>query len=858
MVTFLRRILILLALTSVISAPAQVTSIALVDPNGGFFALPEEAREFSMQVVAPSHSEILTVDYVLHSGTALAGSDFASGAGKLIFQPNEQLKTFTVRVIDDPLLEGQEEFFIELTNAPPGYPIFRSVTKVTIFDDEIGYRVHDVAAREDVGLIQVPVERVGDFNFASSVDVYLEPNTAAAGVDYVNEAFTVNFAPNQTRTNIQIRIINNEVEDGARTFRVRLKNPTAGVPADLAAAAIATIEDNEFGYAFRLPPRSADLYFYEGGPEKLILERRGDYATRTVATVTAAPLSNVPNGWLFPPAQASVDFIGSEFQVEFAPGQTAAEVPLDIVNDALPETQEWIQLQYTTNVATAGLGAIRLAIRDNEFNPLPVRAFCPEASQPVVTPVLPLRDGKFLAASSDSYSTYRIHRYTAAGELDPSFTPIELNGAVGKMMEGADGKYTVWVYRWQIQENRIERYLPDGHRDESFTPKVVGQLWDFTMTSDGKVYLQDPVQRLNNDGSVDSTFAPPLVSAEFILLDAAENVYIRKYGTLSWIRLTPTGAVDPTFAREDHLLRSIHGAIFSFEGNNVHRLTSDGSEDPAFTTIRDAYVEGGPGGTLYSFRAAGSETFVDRYKADGTRDTSHMRATLDVKWWEELWGHYAMRPEGSGLVAFTVGLVNSINGTSLACANGPMAIADIQLGVSARRGAIEPGGSIFSERDGASTLAFIRTGDNSAAGKLRYEVLGRSALPGRHYITAGQGELSFAAGASRASAPITIIDNKVPEADRVLYVRILNDDGTTQSTTPITIRNEDVGIQILSQQGNVMRIAGFGGEQPRFSLMRSADLITWSFQTVLTNGVPFDIRMTNGIGFFSGQSYSGY
>jgi hypothetical protein len=858
-----RTILILFALAGILPVRAQFTSIVLSTLGGGLVStLPEESREISLQVVTPSHSEILTVDYRVYAGTAQAGADFIASTGTLTFQTNEQSKTFTVRLIDDALVEGAENFFIELTNASPAYPIFRPVTSVTIIDDEVGYISHDVTAREDVGMMQVPIERRGDFNIASSVEIYLEPDTAVPGRDYVDETFTVNFAPYQTVTNIQIAIINNSVEDGDRAFRLRLRNPTGGVPANLAASARLTIQDNELGYAFRLPPRSDDLFLYEGGPEKLILERRGNYDIRTVATVTAAPLTNVASGWLFPPAEAGVDFIGSEFQVEFAPGQTFAEVPIAIVNDVLAETREWIQLQYTTNTTTPGLGAIRLSIRDNEFNPLPVRAICPSASEQIVTPVTPLRDGKFLVASSDSYATHRIHRYTAAGELDPTFAPIELDGATGKMIEGPDGKYTISIYRYPIQDYRLERYLPTGQRDETFNPAVGGYLWDFEVASNGKVYVPDPVRRLNNDGSVDDTFAVQAFSTEYIVLDSAENVYVRNSLNLNWIRLTPAGAIDPTFSlTQGGLLRSINGSIFAvtfdFGVTKSHRLTNTGASDPTFTTIAGASVEGAPAGKLYALRAAGSEVFVELYNADGTPDPTRMRATFDIKW-EDLFGRYAMRPDGTGLVAYTVGLINSINGTSLVCGSGPWAIADIQLDIPPHRGAVEPGTNILRERDdGGNVLTFIRTGDNSSSSKLRYAVRSGSALSGQRYVIADQGEINFEPGASRAIVPITVVDNATPEADGILFVDILNDAATIQSTTPFTIRNEDVGIQILGREGNIMRIAGFGGEQPKFILMRSSDLITWDFQAVLPNGVPLDIDLTGDSRFFWGRSYTG-
>lgn len=65
------------ALINFKSARAQITSIYLSHMAGGpTTAWTEETREISFDVVTPSHSEVLTLDYRVYAGTAEAGVDF--------------------------------------------------------------------------------------------------------------------------------------------------------------------------------------------------------------------------------------------------------------------------------------------------------------------------------------------------------------------------------------------------------------------------------------------------------------------------------------------------------------------------------------------------------------------------------------------------------------------------------------------------------------------------------------------------------------------------------------------------------------------------------------------------------------
>ena len=78
-----------------------------------------------------------SVKYQAFSGPAMEGLDFTSTSGTLNFGVGESIKTFTVPIIDDTLIEGDEFFFVALSNPSPGTVIgqFNGI-QVTINDRE--------------------------------------------------------------------------------------------------------------------------------------------------------------------------------------------------------------------------------------------------------------------------------------------------------------------------------------------------------------------------------------------------------------------------------------------------------------------------------------------------------------------------------------------------------------------------------------------------------------------------------------------------------------------------------------------------------------------------------------------------
>ena len=86
--------------------------------------------------LSASSTQTVTVTYATANGTATAGSDYtAIPATTLTFTPGQTSRTVTVTVLGDTVFEGNETFFVNLTN-PVNATIADSQGQGTIVDDD--------------------------------------------------------------------------------------------------------------------------------------------------------------------------------------------------------------------------------------------------------------------------------------------------------------------------------------------------------------------------------------------------------------------------------------------------------------------------------------------------------------------------------------------------------------------------------------------------------------------------------------------------------------------------------------------------------------------------------------------------
>lgn len=100
------------------------------------YSVAEEAGAIAITVTRSGGSGgAVSVDYTTQDGTATAGADYNATSGTLSFADGELSKTFTVSLLDDALVEGDETVTLSLANPTGGANLVApSIAVLTISD----------------------------------------------------------------------------------------------------------------------------------------------------------------------------------------------------------------------------------------------------------------------------------------------------------------------------------------------------------------------------------------------------------------------------------------------------------------------------------------------------------------------------------------------------------------------------------------------------------------------------------------------------------------------------------------------------------------------------------------------------
>jgi len=309
---------------------------------------------------------------------------------------------------------------------------------------------------------------------------------------------------------------------------------------------------------------------------------------------------------------------------------------------------------------------------------------------------LPTGDGQFLVAGEFTHingqrTSQLFARINADGSPDLTFNAGHdgLSGdRVRAIARQPDGKIALvgHFYSYNSQQRlHLARVLADGSLDTTFDATGVlsfdGDARAVVALSNNQLlvagydvvsgYTRPFFRRLNNDGSVDSSFAGNAgFSSETIgfvsqlQLDADGRIYLvgsfdRYQGTAckNIVRLTADGNLDPTFSSTGltalqilTLLQRPDGKLWIAGTSTPQELAADGTPNPAFNTS-SAYVMHllSLGDTVVAL----GDLFLRRYLANGAEDTTFQTAGLGNL---RLFSGAAL-PDGSLLLAGDISLL---------------------------------------------------------------------------------------------------------------------------------------------------------------------------------------------------------
>jgi uncharacterized delta-60 repeat protein len=356
-------------------ASPTTASVFIIDNDSGFQfttatnTLPETAGQVAVNVlrVGPTNNS-MSINYATHDGTALAGTNYTATSGTLTFSPGQTLKSIQVPILDDPRVTGDLLFTIVLsTNAASAgaqlaYP---STNTVVIQDADAGlsFTNDTLIVRRDIGsaLITVVCSNpsiepvVTDSNtIPLSVQYTTVDGTGLAGVDYIATSGVLVFTNGNGTNTFNVPIINNTSVSGARTFSLKLFNPT--FPGRLVAPSneVVTIVDGTAGFKFSKSAYSANK---TDGSTIINVFRTG--LTDSVATVDFV----ATNG----SAIDGVHYFATNGTLLFTNGVTNMTFTVRLIDTPTVQPNKTVALELfnPSNSIVTAPSAATLTIRDN-------------------------------------------------------------------------------------------------------------------------------------------------------------------------------------------------------------------------------------------------------------------------------------------------------------------------------------------------------------------------------------------------------------------------------------------------------------------------------------------------------------
>ncbi len=297
----------------------------------------------------------LSVDYATSDLTATAGDDFTASSETLTFAAGVSTATIRIPLVDDSIDEPDETFSVELTN-PVNATLGVATATATIRDndDPPGVSVADATGTEGS-----TAEFVVSLDAASArtieVDYDTSSGTARESHDFTATEGTLTFAPGATRSTISVQLADDALDEPAETFTVALGSPV-GAEID-AGTATGTITDNDDEPTVSVE----DATGTEGADADFVVELSA--ASGRDVTVDYATSDGTAVG--------GSDFVSARGTLTIAAGAVGATVSVGLTDDAEDEESETFDFALTSpSNATVLDGSATGTIVDNDDSPM--------------------------------------------------------------------------------------------------------------------------------------------------------------------------------------------------------------------------------------------------------------------------------------------------------------------------------------------------------------------------------------------------------------------------------------------------------------------------------------------------------
>ena len=290
--------------------------------------------------------ETVSVNAIPYNGSARAPFDYTSSGERLVFQPGETVKTFSVPVKGDELNELNETFFVILSS-PVNASIAQGRGVGTIVDDDAPptISIDDVRIGEGKSGLRTasfrlklssPSGQVVRVSYATS------DGTATAGDDYeaVNNK-EMAFTTGNIYAYARVLIGGDELNEPDETFKVNLSGAINASISD--NQALGTILNDDSAPALTIS--DASLSEGDEGTSNLTFTVTLSKASGQTITVKYATADGI--------ARSTSDYTAKNGTLTFAAGQTSKTISVVINGDTQVESDEtlFVLLSSATNAS---------------------------------------------------------------------------------------------------------------------------------------------------------------------------------------------------------------------------------------------------------------------------------------------------------------------------------------------------------------------------------------------------------------------------------------------------------------------------------------------------------------------------
>ena len=476
--------------------------------------------------------------------------------------------------------------------------------------------------------VLLTVLRVGGAAGPAAVRLGTTDVSARSGQDYLGTNVTLAFNNAETFKTLAVRVFDNRVVDGNRTFLAGLSSPTSAV-LGTPASALVTILDNDCVVSF---VQSQYTVAEGGGVARILVTRAGGAIDTTTVGYATGPSGT---------AITNLDYVPVSGTLTFNPGVVVQSFDVPIIDNAVisPNQTVSLLLSNVTGSSTLGLSRATLTIINNDFGPgilsLSTNSYVVSASAiNVLINVVrtngftgPVGVGFFTSdgtatAGVDYVSTNGVLNF-ADGETNKSIlisiipNTLPIGDVVFQVtLTNATGGAT--LSGGVIAVVRItDHVIGLGSVDQAFNPGVGANrlVRTVALDSQGRFLVgggftnfnnlgRNGIVRLNSDGSLDLGFAPG-VGANFLVnavaADSLDRVLVggvfTNVGGVSFnhmARLLTNGLPDATYSQPNRLNAAVTAFAFEPDGtivvvggfsqpaSGVARLRPDGGVDTSF------------------------------------------------------------------------------------------------------------------------------------------------------------------------------------------------------------------------------------------------------------------------------------